>query len=230
MSRRELIEAAKDYKYLLNRGYPQKHSLDLVASRWRLSHQDKMILYRCIHPSSIVEAVRSSMVSTDSLVGAEVVVDTYNVLLTVYAADACEEVYMCDDGFVRDALSVKKPIIKSPELASKAMKIVTYLSQLGVSSVKFVMERQVSMSGKLAETINTMFSSQSKPKVEAYTVNRADKEVIIKGLKGSIVCSSDIVVLTNAKRVFDIAGYIIMKEWYPRKPNQIFEYVSERSL
>ena len=41
--RSELVEAAKDYKYLIDRGYPTKESLDLVVKRYFLSNIERMI-------------------------------------------------------------------------------------------------------------------------------------------------------------------------------------------
>lgn len=223
-----LLEAARDYRYLLDRGYPQKLSLDAVTSRWRLSQRQRMILYRCVHPRSLAERVRSSLVGPEELAGKRVVIDTYNVLLTIYAADVCEDVYLCDDGLVRDVLSVRKPVIKSPELVEKAEKAVAYLRELGASSAVFVMERQVSMSGRLAAAIASRLGGAGGMEVRAYTVDRTDREVIARSLgSDSVVCSSDVVVLMNARRAFDLAGYVVLREWYPRKPARLF---AERSL
>jgi len=38
------LEAFKDYKYLLNRGYSRKVALDAVASRYLISVEEKLIL------------------------------------------------------------------------------------------------------------------------------------------------------------------------------------------
>ena len=41
-----LKDAARDYRFLLNRSYPQKASIKLVGDRYQLSGQERSVLYR----------------------------------------------------------------------------------------------------------------------------------------------------------------------------------------
>jgi hypothetical protein len=59
--RREVVEAARDYRFLLDRGYPRKPSLDLVAARYMLDRKEKMLLYRCVHSSKDAGLVRGKL-------------------------------------------------------------------------------------------------------------------------------------------------------------------------
>jgi len=41
-----LQKAAKDFRYLLNRGYPRKASLELVGNRYELTFDERHLLHR----------------------------------------------------------------------------------------------------------------------------------------------------------------------------------------
>ncbi|MFN3268109.1 MAG: DUF434 domain-containing protein, partial [Zestosphaera sp.] len=98
--REEVVEASRDYKYLLSRGYKQKVVLDLVTSRYGLSSIERTLLLRCVHSSRDVEAIRSKRV--DDVKQYPLIIDGYNVLLTLHTVIEDMEVFLCDDGFVRD--------------------------------------------------------------------------------------------------------------------------------
>ena len=56
----ELIhEAAKDLRYLLNRGYRKPTALKLVGDRYGLNRRERLILFRGILPKHEAEAIKS---------------------------------------------------------------------------------------------------------------------------------------------------------------------------
>ncbi len=43
---KDLQEAAEDFRYLLNRGYPRKATLELVGNRYGLTFDERHLLHR----------------------------------------------------------------------------------------------------------------------------------------------------------------------------------------
>ena len=125
---KSLIEAAKDYKYLLNRGYPQKASLDLVTSRYRLSKYERLLLYRCVHSDEICNIVKSKRVDPNDVYNRLLIIDGYNVLLTILTGIKGEPLYLCDDGFIRDLRGAQprsceyKLLVRATELIKEHIK------------------------------------------------------------------------------------------------------------
>ncbi len=206
--RRELIEAAKDYRYLLDRGYPQKASLNIVSSKYLLSLRERLIIYRCIHSSNYVRSVlsRRGVPQERDLV----VIDGYNVLTTVYSALHGEELYLCDDGFIRDLMGIKQKasIVVDRDFIDIASRIL--VNHLAGRRLSIVLDAGVSHSGLLAQLLRERIYG-----AEVIAVQRADKELLLRSSNGW-VASSDALILSGAPRVFDLGGEIA-RESSPKK-------------
>lgn len=178
-------EAAYDYKYLLNRGYTSKSSLDLISGRYKLNREERTLLYRCVHSDSDVEKVRKKVELKEPLI-----IDGYNVGLTVLSVLEKDQVFLCDDGFIRDMNAGSKK--SSPRIIDALLLLSSYLKEKGVDFI-VILDSQISKSGELKRTL-------AGERVTVRVVERADKEVIISS--GTAV-TSDFVVLMKA-RVYDV--------------------------
>jgi hypothetical protein len=196
--RTEVREAIRDYRYLLDRGYPQKASLDFVSSRYGLERDERALLLRCVHRSSDAIAVRSKTVRV--VAGESLVIDGYNVVLTVASAIEGRQLFLCDDGFVRDLRSSYIKDFNSSSIVLSLELVAKSLRDLKPAEVLIVLDKNVSWSSKHAEFIRERYG------LETILVARADVEVIGSG---RVVCSSDFVILTRATKVFDLAQYVI---------------------
>ena len=58
-----MVEAVSDYRYFLDRGYPGTSALQLVGDRYRLSRQDRMVLYRGVCDEDTARRHRARLVS-----------------------------------------------------------------------------------------------------------------------------------------------------------------------
>ncbi len=203
----KVIEAAKDYKYLLSRRYPQKQSLDLVSSRYGLSRLERLLLYRCVHSDEMCKFIMSKTVNARDICGSELIIDGYNVLLTVLTGIKGEPLYLCDDGFVRD-LRGAQPRDEELDLIRLALQhIRNSLRELRPMTVVFVLDSSVSKSRQHSYMIQEIVKS-NEFELSVVLAKKADKYVIMS--KG-IAASSDIVVLQNAHKVFDLAQYTIRR-------------------
>ena len=199
--------AIRDYRYLLNRGYPRSASLNLVSARYMLSREERMLLYRCVHPDREAKLVRAKLVEPPEIEGQPLIVDGYNVVLTIRAWVKGDSVYLCDDGVVRDLSGVHGKV-RYDDAFQKALEEMLYsASLLKPGRLEVFYDKQVSKSGELAATTRRLLSDLGLEGVAA-TSDRNDTRII--GAPG-VVSSSDIVILTQVSRIFDLAGYTIAR-------------------
>ncbi len=222
-----LSNALIDYKYLLNRKYPYKPSLELVVQRYNLTEPEKALLYRCIHDEEIASLIRKKLVRENSVKNSLLVIDGFNVIITISSALECYQVFLCDDGVLRDIMKSFKKF----KFENKHVKVVEMLlkeiKELKPSKVLMFFDKQVSFSGKVATIIANYALEYGLEFFETMLVSRNDTKVIEYAEKG-VVSSSDIVILLKAPRIFDIAHYIIRK-YFPKKIVNINEILSKET-
>ncbi|MEO3992942.1 MAG: DUF434 domain-containing protein [Desulfurococcaceae archaeon TW002] len=202
--RKEVVEASKDYKYLLSRGYRQKVVLDLVTSRYGLSIIERILLLRCVHSSQDVEVIRSKCVK--DVKQYPLIIDGYNVLLTLHTVMEGMEVFLCDDGFIRDLRKSYRKGIDLKTLEDTIELLKKELLDLTPSSVTIVLDKNVSYSAHHADKIKNFMRDLA----EVVLADKADMRVI--GGDG-IIASSDYVVISRARKIYDLAGEIIKKNF-----------------
>lgn len=209
--RGEVIKALVDYKYLLNRGYNQKPSLDMVTSHYRLSKPERMILFRCIHSDEDAAEICGKMVDPSEISKHRLIVDGFNTLLTIASVLEDDFVYLCDDCFIRDLRSTKIKDFESLSIKNSASRLMEYIKILNPVDVILVLDKQVSKSGELKAKL-----SEVPPNVKVVLASKADMTVLTEV---GVVASSDFVILKRALKVFDIAGYVIMREFKDKVVN-----------
>lgn len=206
--RRELIEAAKDYRYLLDRGYPHKLALNTVSTRYLLSKRERLLLYRCIHSSNYVRLILSKTSIPPK--NTEIVIDGYNLFSTIFSIISGDEVYLCDDGFIRDLLSLhtRVALAVNRDTISKIISLIEWF--IHSHKTYIVLDANVSHSGELASRLRELL-----PSANIIVAKKADVKVLELSM-GRWTITSDAVVLERAHKVYDLAGHIARK-YYPKR-------------
>ncbi len=205
--RLEVVEAAKDYKYLLNRGYGQKMALDTVTSRYGLASVERTLLLRCVHSDLDSATIRRKHVN--GVTSSQLVIDGYNVFLTIHAVTEGMNVFLCDDGFVRDLRKSYRKGVTLNHLELVVEVVNHALTELSPASVKVVLDKNVSYSARHADRLRYLV----KGVVDVVLAEKADIELIGGG---GVIASSDYVVVSRVSKVFDLAGYIVKTSYKDR--------------
>ena len=204
--RHEVLKAAEDYRYLLDRGYNPSSALDLITSRYLLSREERVLLYRCVHSSEDAAEIISKIVDSSEIKGKELVVDGYNVILTVASGVEGRTLYLCDDTFVRDLRSVRVRNFTSSSLLTAIKLISEKVEELKPSRITLFLDRNVSWSARHAEAIK----QEIRENVHVILASKADTSVI---KEGGIASSSDYLILEKSSHVYDLAGEIIKTKY-----------------
>jgi hypothetical protein len=101
MASPQLLHAARDYRWLLDRDYSAQAALKLVGDRLQLSRDERMILFRGVVSSDRSRA-RAAIIGLEAE-GLCLLVDGYNQALTVMHYLTGRPLFLGSDGLLRDA-------------------------------------------------------------------------------------------------------------------------------
>ena len=207
-----LQQAAIDFHYLLNRGYPRKTSLELIGNRYDLSFDQRHLLHRGIFSDSDAVARRKKIVSLQRLRNRKVAIDGHNVLITIEAALSGRPLILSNDGLIRD-ISGLSARFKKTSVSDKAIHLIlNVLKRSKPFHVLFLFDAPISKSGLLAYGVREQLMKDHLPG-DALAVRVPEK--ILLGFTG-IVVTSDTAIIDQSREVFDLAGYIIETRIKPK--------------
>ena len=191
-----MVEAAKHYKYFLDNGFKKEYSLKIIGDKYTLNKYNRLVLYRCIHPSIHISDVMSKVVyyNMDNKI---LCVDFYNVLITIYNIVIGNILYLGNDKFLRDMSGMHGRLKDKESLTYPLHLFINYISSLPIKKVIIYLESQVSKSGEYA----SMIREYLKDKGEVYLHKNVD--TVLSSCKG-IVATSDSVIHLKASKIIDI--------------------------
>jgi len=202
---KDLQRAAQDFRYLLNRGYPRKASLELVGNRYGLIFDERHLLHRGVFSDADSVTRQKKIISPEAIRNKDLAIDGHNVLITIEAGLSGRPLILADDGFVRD-ISGLSGSFKKTEMTEKAIRlIVTFLRKWKPRHTLFLFDAPISKSGILAQELRTLLKKEGLPG-DALAVKVP--ETILIGFQG-VIATSDTAIIDRSKRVIDLAGDII---------------------
>lgn len=202
---KDLQEAAEDFRYLLNRGYPRKATLELVGNRYGLTFDERHLLHRGVFPSSDSESRRKKRISIEEVRNKDLAIDGHNVLITIEAGLSGRPLILGDDGFIRD-ISGLSGNFKKTELTGQALQLLSaVLKRIKPRRTLFLFDSPISKSGELAREARNILKRENLPG-DSVAVKVPEKMMI--GFLG-VIATSDTAIIDQSKKVVDLAGYIV---------------------
>lgn len=200
-------QAVADLGWLLGRGYARASALKLVGDRHELRERQRLAVGRAACADAARESRLQRQLAPEHLAGRAVVVDGFNLLVSLEAALGSGVLLLCSDGCIRDMASVHGSYHAVAE-TDEALRIVgTRLAELGVASAHWLLDKPVSNSGRLAQRMREL-AAQRGWRWSVETVFNPDTELIAAG--GSVVISSDAVVIEGASGWFNLAADLVL--------------------
>ncbi|HUX37629.1 MAG TPA: DUF434 domain-containing protein [Rectinemataceae bacterium] len=212
-----LAEAARDYRFLLDRGYPERSSGELVGNRRRLEAEGRQMLFRGVASSADSARRRSRLASPAA--GALILLDVYNVAFTLvhyFLGKAC---FLCSDGLVRDA-GANYGRVPREELLHRAFgEIASYLGPRGLR-VEAFLDAPVSRSGEHAAALRAAFAAahleslvelaaSADGAIAARLGALAETPAAAHGPVRVLVASSDSVLVDRAPAAWDLGRELL---------------------
>ena len=99
--------AVSDYLYLSERNYPLKSCLKLVSDKYKLSGEERSMLFRGVALEPLIMKRKSKIIKNPDP-DADYMIDGYNVIRTIGSYLIGNLVFVSMDGFLRDASEIHK--------------------------------------------------------------------------------------------------------------------------
>jgi hypothetical protein len=183
-------------------------SLKLVGDRHRLRERQRLAVSRSSCSKQDRERRSEHCVSVDQLRDSEVIIDGFNLLITVEAALSKGPLLIGVDSCIRDLSSVHGSYRSVQETEQAIAMVGKALQDLGASSVLWLLDRPVSNSGRLASKISSVSIEQGWP-WQVEVVFNPDSMIISSP---AVAITSDSSILDRVERWADLKSYLLAKE------------------
>jgi hypothetical protein len=204
-----LQSAVADLAWLLTRGYTDKSALKLVGDRYTLTARQRQAVARSTCGNAEREHRLAHQVDAAVLRGHVVVIDGFNLLITLETALSGGVILPGRDGCYRDMASMHGNYRVLSETRPALELIQRELAALGVCHAIWYFDQSVSNSGRLKTLLAAIATDkQIGPPVDIQLVPDPDP---ILAASSEIIVTSDSTVLDQCQRWFNLAHNLISK-------------------
>src|SRR2546429_7651743 len=151
-----LRTAVGELSWLLTRDYSLKGALKLVGDRHSLTDRQRLAVSRSACSDQSKERRAASLVNPEEISDEDLIVDGFNLIITVEAALSGGLLMICRDACIRDLSSVHGSYRAVNETDTAIQLIGEALEVLQPKSVDWVLDRPISNSGRLAQRIRDL--------------------------------------------------------------------------
>lgn len=197
---RTLRTALGDVAMLLDRGYAVCRAADFVGDRYQLSSRQRTALVRAACSKAALRS-RGEREITGGLEGGELLVDGFNVIITLETALSGSTVLRCMDGTLRDLCGLRGTYRLIDKTGPAVELALGRMETLGISSAVWVLDKPVSNSGRLAGLIREASQCRSFS-TKVVLSERADTLVA----RGRYAATSDSAILDAPLRWVNLAS------------------------
>ncbi len=200
--------AVSELSWLLSRGYQTKSALKLVGDRYNLRERQRLAVARAACPEEGRARRRASRVDGAEVAGEGLIVDGFNLVITLEAALAGGVLVLGRDGCVRDLSSVHGSYRAVEETERAILLAGRALEPLAPSSVLWLFDRPVSNSGRLAARVRDIASQCGWP-WEVRAEFNPDRDIVNSSL---VAVTSDSNVLDGVARWLNLGRMIVERD------------------
>jgi hypothetical protein len=197
--------ALADFSLLLTKGYAEKSSLKLVCDRFSLTERQRLAVMRSACSDQQLTSRKQREVKLADLGGQAIVIDGYNVLITIEAAMSGGVIFKGRDGCFRDLASIHGTYRKVTETIPAVQLIGEFLKEHNAGNCLWLLDSPVSNSGRLKTLIGEL-ARKNEWEWDIELLPSPDAKLIKTDLTAA---SSDSVVLDGCKRWVNLARAII---------------------
>jgi hypothetical protein len=203
----KLSAAMSELSWLLTREYAMKGALKLVGDKFSLNERQRLAVSRAACSDQSKQHRARTCVAIDSVKAQPVIIDGFNLLITVEAALSGGVLLLCRDGCVRDLSGVHGSYRWVEETDSAIRLIGDAIAELRITSVQWILDKPISNSGRLAQRIRDLAAQRQWP----WSVDLAFNPDAESIASNRIVISSDGPLLDGVTRWTNFGRHLIEK-------------------
>jgi len=200
-----LRTATRELSWLLSNGYNLASSLKLVGDRHKLTERQRLAISRSACSDAARARRKDHSVSVELLRNRDVIIDGFNLIITIEAALSGGLLLRCRDESIRDLSSVHGSYRSVQETDASITLVGEVLDELKPTSVLWLLDRPVSNSGRLAARILESASRSGWPWAVEVVFN---PDAQIAG-SSSIAVTSDSTILDRVENWTNLKAYLL---------------------
>lgn len=220
--RDKLLKPAADIRSILRWGYPKFATIRFVADHAGLDARERQVLIRVVLPPDRTVSRAKKKLKYDRIRGRALLIDGYNVLLSVDSLLKGEIMWLCDDSFIRDTRFYFGKAKHADDIEEALEELLSFLAETGPKSVTILLDSQISRSGELAGIIRNRLKEKGIPG-EARTSKHVDFDLKTAGKSSGeifgndseekpVIATSDGIIIDAVSEVIDIPACLMEKK------------------
>jgi hypothetical protein len=202
-----LRKAVAEMSWLLSRGFADKSTLKLVGDRHALTQRQRLAIMRGVCSDSQLENRMQKKISPEEIHFGKLLIDGYNLLITIEAALAGGVLFVGRDGCIRDLASIHGTYRKVEETLPAIKTIAHALGNLNFSEGVWFLDEPVSNSAKLKQIMRS-YAEDNSLNWQIELAQNPDRVLIESN---NVVVSSDSHILDGCQKWLNLAQVIIKK-------------------
>lgn len=215
-----LREAAADYRWLLDRGYPDQPSIKLVGDRYQLTGIERAMLFRGVFSGLDSERRSGLLEDTRGLLeagqGKSLIVDGHNVLFTVWNYLNGRPMVRGSDGFIRDIGGTHTRLPHDERFERLAHVLCECLMHSRLTEATILLDEPLPWSREHRATIEKHWNELRETSPEAGTYGRLTVktephvDAAVAAVSDAVIATSDTGIINRcAAPVVDLGGHIV---------------------
>lgn len=201
-----LKTAREELKWLLDRGYSMDTAATFTGNHHSLTARQRNAMKRSVSSTNDLKKRLKKLITPDEIRGREVLVDGFNIIITLETALSGSLLILCGDGVIRDLAGLRGTYHLIPQTDIAIGLLLQSLEIAGASSARIYLDAPVSNSGRLRDRIIEISSSYHLP-VEVILADDTDK--VIEGKENII--TGDSILLDSCASWVNLTRDIIMR-------------------
>lgn len=201
-----LKTAREELKWLLDRGYSMDTAATFTGNHHSLTARQRNAMKRSVSSTNDLKKRLKKLITPDEIRGREVLVDGFNIIITLETALSGSLLILCGDGVIRDLAGLRGTYHLIPQTDIALGLLLQSLEITGASSARIYLDAPVSNSGRLRDRIIETSSSYHIP-VEVILADDTDKA--IEGKENII--TGDSILLDSCASWVNLTRDIIMR-------------------
>jgi hypothetical protein len=207
-------QALQDYIFLLEKKYPEKTVLDMVATRHSLNHFERSILYRGVATKEYAQKRKLKLVTIEQLSNGTLHIDLFNVLFTIAAYLRGHPVYIAMDDLLRDASESHGKGDWEVHLDQALDILLDFLKELPVEKNILYLDNPLEYGLAIAEKLRNL-ARHSDPRI--HLIADPSPDHLIKEVKTGVLATSDSTIIDKSPLpVVDLALAVLTSKYEPK--------------
>jgi len=205
-----LRAAVYDFCWLLDRGYARHSVIQLVGDHHQLTKRQRLAISRAACSSASRTSRTTKCLPIESIKNQLLIIDGFNLIITLETAMAGGLLLHCCDGCIRDIASVHGTYRQVFETRQAIELVGRVLQSFAPAGVLWLFDKPVSNSGQLAEVVRDIAKAHNW-NWQAELVENPDQAILGSG---RVAITSDSVILDGDVQWINLGAHLIT-QYFP---------------